>query len=157
MILSYIYTKENLLQNLPTTCSSNPALQTDNHSMKTENNKPIFVSNKKNQVWKKDGCYQLTNLYKVHLCSDYLLDDIHIGAAQELIKKQFPHIGGLSNTLLQNLDSLKPLQNNDNLQIIHVKLDKIDHWVLISTIGCGKGEVELMILCSKHQVCQRKQ
>ena len=56
---------------------------------------------------------------------------------------QFPHIGGLRNTLLQNSDSLKPLQGKDNLQIIHVKLDKVDHWILISTIGCGSGEVEV--------------
>ena len=138
-----LFIQENLSQNLPTTCSNNPGLQTGNHVMKTENNKTIPVSIKKNKVWKKYGCYQLTSLHKAHLSSDHLLDDIHIGAAQELIKKQFPHIGGLSNTLLQNSDSLKPLQSNENLQIIHVKLDKIDHWVLISTIGCSKGDVEL--------------
>ena len=127
---SVLYIQENLLS----TCSSNPALQTDKHVMKID---------KKNKVWKKYGCYQLTNIHKAHLCSDNLLDDIHIGAAQELIKKQFPNIGGLRNTVLQNSESLKPLQSAENLQIIHVKLDKIDHWVLISTIGCGKGEVEL--------------
>ena len=125
-----LYIQENLLS----TCSSNPALQTDKHVMKID---------KKNKVWKKYGCYRLTNIHKAHLCSDNLLDDIHIGAAQELIKKQFPNIGGLRNTVLQNSESLKPLQSAENLQIIHVKLDKIDHWVLISTIGCGKGEVEL--------------
>ena len=33
--------------------------------------------------------------------------------------------------------------NNDSLQIVHVKLGKIDHWVLISTVGCAEDEVEL--------------
>ena len=95
-----LYIQENLPKNLSPTCSNNPALQTDDHIMKTEKN------NKKNKVWKKYGCYQLTNVYTAHLCSDYLLDDIHIGAIQELIKKQFPHVRGLRNTLLQNSESL---------------------------------------------------
>ena len=80
---------------------------------------------------------------KALLCSDNLLDDIHIGAAQELINKYLPNIVGLRNNILQNTESLKPPQSAENLQIMHVKLDKIDQWLLISTIGCGKGKVEL--------------
>ena len=43
-------------------------------------------------VLKKYGCFVLTNLHKAHLWADNLLDDIHVGAAQELITKQFPHM-----------------------------------------------------------------
>ena len=90
----------------------------------------------------KYGCFVLTNLHKAHLSigSDHLLDDIHMGAAQELIKKQFPHLGGLQNTVMQNSEMLKSLKcNSDNLQILHVKLGQTDHWVLLSTVGCPEG------------------
>ena len=33
--------------------------------------------------------------------------------------------------------------NNNSLQIVHVKLGKIDLWVLISTVGCAEDEIEL--------------
>ena len=86
----------------------------------------------------------MTNLHKAHLCTDHLLDDIHIGAAQELIKKKFPHFGGLQNTVMQNSETLKSLNSkNGSLQIVHVKLGKVDHWVLISTVGCAEDEIEL--------------
>lgn len=110
--------------------------------------KPIAVAtgNKYNGIWKKYGCFVLTNLHKAHLCSDHLLDDIHIGAAQELINRQFPHFGGLknTNTVMQNSEMMRPFKGNDgSLQIVHVKLGKIDHWVLISTVGCAEDEIEL--------------
>jgi len=94
-------------------------------------------------TWKKYGCYNLTTVDKSHLCTDHLLNDVHMGAAQELIKLQFPHIRGLHNTLMQNSKSMKAFDGDENLQIVHVQLGKIDHWVIISTRGCGSGEVEL--------------
>ena len=104
----------------------------------------VNVGNKSNIIWKKYGCFLLTNLHKAHLCTDHLLDDIHIGAAQELIKKKFPHFGGLQNTVMQNSETLKSLNSkNGSLQIVHVKLGKVDHWVLISTVGCAEDEIEL--------------
>ena len=48
-----------------------------------------------NQGWKKYCYYNLTTTHKSHLFTEQLLDDIHMGAAQELIKTQFPHINGL--------------------------------------------------------------
>ena len=39
---------------------------------------------------KKYGCYRLTVVDKSSLCTDHFLNNIHMGAAQELIKKQFP-------------------------------------------------------------------
>ena len=64
-----------------------------------------------------------------------------MGAAQELIKKQFPHFGGLQNTVMQNSKVTK--RYSDNLQIVHVELGQTNHWVLVSTVGCPEGEIDL--------------
>jgi len=53
-------------------------------------------------VWKKLGCYTLTSVHKVQLHRGHLLSDIHIGAAQALLAKQFPEISGFRNTLCQS-------------------------------------------------------
>ena len=45
-------------------------------------------------TWRHYGCYVLTKQHKNQLYGGQLLDDIHIGAAQALIKKQYPEIGG---------------------------------------------------------------
>ena len=94
-------------------------------------------------VWRKYGCYTLTVLHKSRLCSGQLLDDCHMGAAQALLRKQCPHVGGLCNTVMQHSDSVQPFKGKNNLQIIHVKLGLVDHWILLSTIGCSEGEVEV--------------
>ena len=67
----------------------------DSPSISNVKHGAITTGSKYNGIWKKYGCLVLTNLHKAHLCADNLLDDIHIGAAQELIKKQFLHFGGL--------------------------------------------------------------
>ena len=72
--------------------------------------------------------------------SSNLLDDIHIGAAQALLKEQFPDIGGFRNTLLHYSDSVEPINNS---QVIHVRLGHTNHWIVMSTVGCGESEVDL--------------
>ena len=94
-------------------------------------------------VWKKYGCYVLTTMHKAHLVRGNLLDDIHMGAAQALLKEQFPDIGGFRNTLLQYSDSVEPINNSQILQVIHVRLGHTDHWIVMSTVGCGESEVDL--------------
>ena len=94
-------------------------------------------------VWKKYGCYVLTTMHKAHLVRGNLLDDIHMGAAQALLKEQFPDIGGFRNTLLQYSDSVEPINNFQILQVIHVRLGYTDHWIVMSTVGCGESEVDL--------------
>ena len=49
-----------------------------------------------------------------------------------MIKTQFPDIGGLQNTLLQNSKSLRPFTGQKNLQVAHEKMGHTDHWVVIS-------------------------
>ena len=92
-------------------------------------------------TWRHYGCYVLTKQHKSQLYGDQLLDDIHIGAAQALIKKQHPEIGGLQNTLLQNSKNLQPFQGPNNLQIVH--MGDINHWIVISTMGCKRDEIEI--------------
>ena len=94
-------------------------------------------------TWKKYGSYCLTTVHKLHLCTDHLLCDVYMGAAQELIKRQFPHIHEMHNILMQSSKNLKPFDIDNCLQIVRVQLGKIDHWVIISTKGCISGEVEL--------------
>lgn len=92
-------------------------------------------------TWRHYGCYVLTKQHKNQLYGGQLLDDIHIGAAQTLIKKQYPEIGGLQNTLLQNSKNLQPFQGPNNLQIVHMA--DINHWIVISTMGCKRDEIEI--------------
>ena len=53
-------------------------------------------------------------------------------------KKQFPHIGDLQSTLLQNskLNSALTISKNA-IQVLF--LDKEKHWSVISTIDCDKN------------------
>ena len=93
-----------------------------------DNRYAVTVGTKKQHNLEKYDCFALTNLHKTHVSigSDYILDDyIHMGAAQELTTKQFPHLGWLQNTVMQNCEMLKTLKgNSDNLQILHAKLGK---------------------------------
>ena len=91
----------------------------------------IVGPGKGNAVWKKYGCYQLTVQHRSQLLGNHLLCDIHIGAAQALIHRQFPAIGGLQNTVLQYSKSLQPFTNQQNIQIVHVVLGRIHHWVVV--------------------------
>jgi len=53
-------------------------------------------------------------MHRAHLVRGHLLDDIHMGAAQALLKKQFPDIDGLQNTLHQYSDSMQPIDNGQS-------------------------------------------
>ena len=69
------------------------------------------------------------------------LTDLHVHAAQQLLKRQFPHLNGLQPTVLQAKKSLgvrKPVPNQ--LQIIH---SRGDHWIVASNIGCKNGVVNV--------------
>ena len=104
--------------------------QADNYdSASISNVKPhaITTGSKYNGIWKKYGCLVLLNLHKAHLCADNWLDDIHIGAAQELIKKQSLHFAGLQTRWCKFRDDKSFPGNNDNLQIVHMKLRKIPY------------------------------
>ena len=66
------------------------------------------------------------------------LNDQHITAAQNLLKKQYPLINGLQNPVLgsQLMFSIMP---SDGVQIINHQ----NHWTCISTIGCHPGHIDV--------------
>ena len=80
--------------------------------------------------WTKCGSIQLHAKDKAILSSGKELTDLHINAAQSLLKQQFEHINGLQSTLVQ---LKKPLESDsDVLQIVHINSN---HWVVLSKIG----------------------
>ena len=60
------------------------------------------------------------------------LTDEHIHLAQQLLKKQFPHLDGLQSTLLSETDGFEALQH-EGIQIHHIR--DLGHWVTSSSIG----------------------
>ena len=54
-----------------------------------------------------------------------------------MIKKQFPSVGGLNSTLLQDKPSLFGSRTANTIQIVHCK--KRRHWITVSTKWC-KGD-----------------
>ena len=117
----------------------------DGHAFFSRDNFGVSVNGDKCEVkagiWRRYGCYVLTKQHKNQLYGGHLLDDIHIGAAQMLVKMQFPEIGGLQNTLIQNSKNVQPFQGPKNLQIVH--MSDINHWIVISTMACKENEIEV--------------
>ena len=103
----------------------------------------ITGPSKGNAVWKKYGCYQLTVQHRSQLLGSHLLCDIHIGAAQALIHRPFPGIGGLQNIVVQDSKFLQPFVNQQNIQIVHVMLGRLHHRIVVSTVGCTKDKIEV--------------
>jgi len=59
--------------------------------------------------------------------------DIHINIAQNLLKVQFPELGGLKSTLLQQKE-IPVLERKENLvQVIHCA--NRHHWIVVTIIG----------------------
>ena len=81
-----LYIEKNILQ-ITSTYHADSCDLTSLSKVKPENTGAVATGSKNNVIWKKYGCFLLTNLHKAHLRSYH---DIHIGAAQELIRKQFP-------------------------------------------------------------------
>ena len=138
---SMVFLKENLKQTKDNECYAESKKSIANSSITSTVSSR--TSSRTNAVWRKYGCYTLTMLHKSHLCNGQLLDDYHIGAAQALLQRQFPNIGGFQNTVIQDTDSLQRFTKKDNLQIVHVKLGRTDHWIALSTVGCADGEIEI--------------
>ena len=89
-------------------------------------------------LWTKCGGISLGRKELQRLLNDKELSDLHINAFQNLVKKQFPAIGGLQSTLLQQ--KRLPLDNKQekNLQIIHITItQKIKHWAVLEINSDG--------------------
>ena len=62
---------------------------------------------------------------------------MHINVAQEIIKRQFPHVSGLQSTLVISKSSSVAVTPT-HAQIIHTCGN---HWILASNIGCCESKV----------------
>ena len=67
------------------------------------------------------------------------LSDRHIQIAQSIIKKQFPLLGGLCNTLLQGQIVFGCTANT--IQIVHC--NKRHHWITVTTKWCQRNKVNV--------------
>ena len=89
-------------------------------------------------VWTAIENTRLNNFDKeILLNKDECLNDKHIMCGQLLIKKAFPHIGGLLSTLQQQ-KNIVPLQSK-SLQIVHLP----GHWICVSTMNCENEDIVL--------------
>ena len=83
--------------------------------------------------WITCGRISLTKKDKQHILGGKELSDMHINAFQSIARRQFPHVGGLYNTLL--LDRMLVTHDQgceQSLQIIHIK-DRA-HWAALQFI-----------------------
>ena len=87
----------------------------------------------KSKIWITCCGFILTTQERNNLVNGGELSDRIINAAYAVLKKQFPDIGGLQSTLLQQ-KNCKLTNSVDAVQIIH--LSGRNHWAVISTIGC---------------------
>ena len=90
---------------------------------------------------------------EVLLCDDAWLNDQLIDKAQNLLKHQFPHVGGLQSVLLGQTSTFS-VETGEFVQILHVGRN---HWITISTIGCCHACVKVYdSLCpsSDARLCQ---
>ena len=76
---------------------------------------------------------------KVLTSGEWLTNHI-IGAAQSVLRKQFPYISGVENTTLGPVFNFS-LQKREFAQILYTGSH---HWILVSNIGClCSSEVKL--------------
>ena len=66
------------------------------------------------------------------------LNDLHISAAQQLLRTDFPNIQGLQSSLLGVHLKFQPI-NTNCVQILNFS----GHWACVSTIGCTSGHVNV--------------
>lgn len=79
----------------------------------------------------------LSQLDKNQVRDGRWLNDMHINYAQSLLKKQFPHIDGLKDTLLLHKKQEKMKQG---VQIIHARGN---HWIVASNLRGSNCEIQI--------------
>ena len=92
------------------------------------------------EIWLKSGKNILTWGDRDTLCNGMQLNDHHINYYQCLLKRQFPSVGGLLLTLLQN-SSLKKDRIICGIQIIFCK--ERNHWVVAARIGSCHNSINV--------------
>ena len=96
---------------------------------------PQENAQKQSKKWISIDKLMLTEKEKTAITNGQQLSDIHITAAQRLLKAQFSHLNGSVYQLS------KPLTHYENvIQILNVNNPdnaNIDHWSVLSTVNCG--------------------
>ena len=72
---------------------------------------------------------------KVIIETGGMLNDKHIYAAMKLIKKQFPHIGGLEPTVLCQISGFSAVSKNGIANLCHYYTVVVTHVVIIITVS----------------------
>ena len=95
----------------------------------------IDVPNFSEERWLQlnDNC--LSQVNKKELRNGKRLSDLHINYAQALLQKQFPELGGLHCSLLQEKPKCKI---SKGLQIVH---SRGDHWIVVSKLDSDSSDV----------------
>ncbi len=105
---------------------------------------PIDLSKKASPApsamsWVVIGGVTLYEEHRLILSSPEWLDDDIIRASQNLLKEQFPLVGGLQAPALAEKNAMEP-QSGEFVQILCVGQN---HWITVSTIGCPQGLVRV--------------
>ena len=75
---------------------------------------------------------------QILLSGDWMTDSL-INAGQQLIQQAFPHVRGLQNVSLGHTLAFS-VEQGEFIQVMH---NGHNHWVTVSTIGCGPAEVDI--------------
>ena len=96
--------------------------------------------------WVKTGHISLLTSHKTKILDGKELDDAIMNFAQRLLKKQFPDVNGLQNTLLQAKKKQVDAGGLQRLQVIH---SRGNHWIIASTVH-DEGPNKVMIYDSLY-------
>ena len=99
-----------------------------------------ITANITNDVWITHGNHTLKLSDKVAIEQGKEMTDKHMQMAQNLVKIQFPVVGGLQSTLLQQKNK-KGTWTMNTVQIIYC--NKRSHWITATTKFCKLGQVNI--------------
>ena len=123
------------------TCVNCPSVQNASGcvTIDTDTIPDTRVPNSKTQ-WTRYGAVTLTSHHKKILQSNAeWLDDALVTATQNLLKQQYPLIGGFQATVLGESLAMEP-QPGEFVQILCVRGN---HWICASTVGCGPSTINI--------------
>lgn len=138
----YLATAKNLtltsntlsqFERLMLTSTSTEAKGSKNDPILVQDGQQVVVEN----MWTRCGSIMLRKKEKQDILSGKELCDLHINAFQNLMKVQFPMLGGLQSTLLQHKYSFSKEDieaSKTILQIIHMSHTTCSHWVALQVI-----------------------
>lgn len=117
--------------------------KSEDHHVEVSTSTPVNSEDKieGSSIWiTYEGRYSLQENDRLIIQQGGELTDEHINFSQNLIRTQFPLIGGLKSTLLQQ-KSMKGSCTANTIQIIHCQ--KRRHWIVASTIWCKPEDVNI--------------